>query len=182
MVVLRSKLFGWAVFAGLGLSATSVIAGGTPSGPPNAYDRPSIWGGLYGGLTLGNADVDHGDNGLVGGVQLGYNWRSNQFVYGVEGDISVANSDSIDWLGSLRGRLGYLIQPNLLLYGTAGLGFVSAADTNTGFVWGLGVEAKFTPTMSGKVEYLSFNNDSGHGHNDDVNVIRAGLNFKLPAW
>jgi outer membrane immunogenic protein len=175
MVVLRRNLFGLAVLGGLSLSATAALADGTRSAP-NYYDRPSIWGGLYGGLSLGKIDTDH-DDGIVGGVQLGYNWQANQFVYGVEGDISVSNSDSIDWLGSLRGRLGYLIQPNLLVYGTAGLGFVSASETDTGFVWGLGVEGKFTPTMSARVEYLSFNNDSVHG--DGANVIRAGLNFKF---
>jgi outer membrane immunogenic protein len=95
----------------------------------------------------------------------------------VEGDISLSGSDSIDWLASVRGRLGYLIQPNLLVYGTAGLGVVSGGDTDTGFVYGLGVEGKLTDTMSARVEYLAFDSDTKHG--DGVGVIRAGLNIKL---
>jgi outer membrane immunogenic protein len=178
MVVLRKKYFGWAVFAGLSLSATAALAGGTPSAAPGYLDRPGIWRGLYGGLSLGHVDGDHDDGGIAGGVQLGYNWQSNQFVYGVEGDISVTNSDRIDWLGSLRGRVGYLLQPNLLVYGTAGVGFVDTGNADSVFVWGLGIENKFTPTMSGRLEYLQYNNDSVHG--DDISVIRAGLNFKLP--
>ncbi len=175
MVVLRKKHLGWAAFVGLSLSATTALAGGTPSA---AAGYPSIWRGLYGGLSIGHLDADHDDGGIVGGVQLGYNWQSNLFVYGVEGDLSVTNSDAIDFLGSVRGRAGYLLQPNLLVYGTAGLGFVSAGNTDTNFVWGVGIEGKFSPTMSARLEYLQFNNDSVHG--DDVNVIRAGLNFKLP--
>ena len=171
-VVLRKKLFGLAVVAGLGLSVTAAAAGGSPG----SYSRPGIWSGLYGGLSLGRVDSGN-DDGIVGGVQLGYNWQNYNIVYGVEGDIGVSNSDRIDSLGSVRGRLGYLIQPNLLLYGTAGLGFVNANESDTGFVWGVGIENKFTDTMSGRVEFLQFSNDGVHG--DDVNVIRAGLNFKL---
>jgi outer membrane immunogenic protein len=179
MVVLRTKLFGLAVLAGLALSATGAQAGGTPRGETAYADRPSIWQGLYGGVHLGHAESDF-DDGLVGGVQLGYNWRNGLIVYGLEADISASNADFIDWLGSVRGRVGYLIQPGLLLYGTAGLGVVSFDNTETGFVFGVGVEGKLSETMSARLEYLNYNIDSGHGHgDDDIGVIRAGLNIKL---
>src|SRR6516162_1935705 len=103
--------------------------------------RPFLWQGLYGGVHLGwgwSGDA----SGVVGGGQLGYNWQSQQFIFGVEGDISAADigvsetvvvpgavlnaSASIDWLATLRGRAGVLVQPNLLLYGTAGLSVVNA--------------------------------------------------------
>jgi opacity protein-like surface antigen len=107
-------------------------------------------------------------------------------VYGVEGDISFSGEHSIDWLASARGRLGYLIQPRVLVYGTAGLGLVNGSGTpvnsggtDAGFVWGLGVEGKINPTMSARLEYLSFNTDSTRAHADTVDVIRAGLNIKL---
>ena len=176
MVVLRRGYFGLAVVAGLAFSATGTWAGGTPRGEPGYFDRPPIWTGLYGGLSLGHFDADR-DDGLVGGVQVGYNWQNKQIIYGLEGDISFANSDSIDWLGSVRGRLGYLLQPGLLVYGTAGVGVVSANENDTGFVWGLGVEGRVTDTMTARLEYLNFDTDSHHG--DGVNVIRAGVNFKL---
>ncbi len=176
MVVLRKEVFGLAVLAGLALSATGAQAGGTPRGEAAYVDRPSIWQGLYGGVHLGHADADF-DDGLVGGVQLGYNWRNGLIVYGLEADISLSNSDAIDWLGSARGRVGYLLQPGLLLYGTAGLGVVSFENTESGFVYGVGVEGKLSESMTARLEYLNYNNDGAHG--DDISVIRAGVNFKL---
>jgi opacity protein-like surface antigen len=177
MVVRRRELCGLAVAAGLGLWATGTAADKGRGAEVGYSDRPSIWRGVYGGLHIGHADADF-DDGMVGGAQLGYNWQANHIVYGLEGDISFANTDAFDWLGSVRGRVGYLLQPGLLIYGTAGLGFVSAVDTEAGFVYGLGVESRLTDMMSARVEYLSFDNDSVHG--DGVSVIRAGLNFKFP--
>jgi outer membrane immunogenic protein len=170
---------------------------------------PSIWQGLYGGVNVGwgwSGDAD----GFVGGGQLGYNWQSHQFVYGVEADISGADigvsetlvvpgavlnaSASIDWLATFRGRVGVLVQPNLLLYGTAGLAIVNAeahasvssvglgtisvseSDTETGLVYGVGLEGKLTDNMSLRLEYLGFGNLDKVG---DFGIVRAGVNFKF---
>jgi len=72
---------------------------------------------------------------------------------------------SIDWIATIRGRLGLLVQPNLLVYGTAGLAIVNAeahanvaafgigqisareSDTETGVVFGVGVENKVTENV-----------------------------------
>jgi opacity protein-like surface antigen len=168
MSKLRRGLVGMTVLAGVGLASTAAGADGM-GGPELAYyDLPPIWSGLYGGVHLGYADARY-DDGVVGGVQLGYNWQVNAIVYGVEGDISLTGAHSIDWLASARGRLGYLIQPSLMLYGTAGVG----GDGDAGFVYGLGVEGKLTHATTGRIEYLEYDSDRGIG------VIRAGLNFKL---
>jgi outer membrane immunogenic protein len=87
--------------------------------------------------------------GLVGG-QIGYNWQpSNVWVAGFEADIQYAHvtgSDSktlffnpaifanifpfvtdtqreLRWFGTVRGRLGFLVTPSLLIYGTGGLAY-----------------------------------------------------------
>jgi len=84
-------------------------------------------------------------SGFTGGIQAGYNWQSGNIVFGGEGDFGAFNlsksaspggtfpepflgtafnlneSMSTDWLITLRGRLGYTVTPQLLLYGTAGL-------------------------------------------------------------
>ncbi len=181
MGILRRGVIALALVVGVGAVATSAAADGIPtrSAGPGYVDRPPIWRGLYGGLHLGHAESDF-DDGIVGGVQLGYNWQTNQIVYGLEGDISLSGANSIDYLASFRGRLGYLIQPNLLVYATAGLGLVGGGDSDSdaGFVYGLGIEGMFSDTMSARLEYLAFNNDNGHG-DDSVGVIRAGLNIKL---
>src|SRR5215831_10028020 len=173
-----------------------------------AVQLSPIWQGLYGGVHLGwgwSGDAD----GVVGGGQIGYNWQSRQYVYGLEADVSAADigisetlvvpgavlnaSASIDWLATIRGSLGVLVQPNLLIYGTAGLAIVHAeahasvntlfggisahaSDTETGFVYGIGVEHKLNEKMSARLEYLGFSEPDRVG---DFGILRAGLNFKF---
>ena len=168
MRTLRRGMIGLTVLFGVGLAATAAEADGVPRAEAAYHELPPIWRGPYGGVHLGYAEAHH-DDGVVGGVQLGYNWQASAIVYGVEGDISLTGADSIDWLASARGRLGYLIQPSLLLYGTAGVG---GSDDDAGFVYGLGVESQLTYATTGRIEYLEYDSDG-------VGVIRAGLNFKL---
>jgi outer membrane immunogenic protein len=171
---------------------------------PGAYrpDYPGIWQGLYVGVNGGwgwSGDA----SGVVGGGQIGYNWQSKQFVYGIEGDVAAADigvsgsvmfinySGSIDFVTTVRGRAGVLVQPNLLIYATAGVGIVhwrthadmfgfgtllNTSGTDTGLVYGIGVESQWNERMSWRLEYLGFNEGDRIG---DFGVLRAGLNFKL---
>jgi opacity protein-like surface antigen len=81
--------------------------------------------------------------GALYGGQAGYNWQYGRGVAGVELDFSTAGingstasssvqgtltdfdsrSDEIKYLGTARARLGWLPTDNVLLYGTAGLGW-----------------------------------------------------------
>jgi outer membrane immunogenic protein len=153
-------------------------------------------------------------SGFIGGGQTGYNWQFyNNFVVGIEADIqgvagahqsdSIATSvgvagfpgtfadstlstrKSLDYLGTVRGRFGYLITPTLLAYGTGGLAYgginsstaiaqqivgVGAAtvnapyfaagrvsNTKVGWTAGGGLEWMFLPNWSAKIEYLYYN-------------------------
>src|SRR5262245_13707248 len=172
MTVLRRSLLALAMAASMVAGANLAAA----DGPAKRADWPNIpwgWQGLYGGVHIGSADVGW-DDGFVGGVQLGRNWQSGSIVYGVEGDISLSGVDHVDWMGTLRGRVGYLISPSILLYGTAGLGFVDfeSHGVETEFVYGIGIEGKLTQTATVRLEYINFTDS-------DIDVIRAGLNFKL---
>ena len=91
-------------------------------------------------------------DGFIGGVHAGYNVQSGTLVYGIEADFSWLGGDSgttvltpaqglflannstatheLDWLGTVRGRLGLLLQPQLLAYVTGGLAY---GNVNTGF-------------------------------------------------
>jgi opacity protein-like surface antigen len=89
--------------------------------------------------------------GGVFGAQAGYNWQWGPVVGGLEIDFSGTNIKEtttffdpffptsrffnrdfkIDELASARGRLGYLIFPNLLLFGTAGIGWGHSRETTT---------------------------------------------------
>jgi len=91
-------------------------------------------------------------SGFIGGGQVGYDYQFDKFVVGIEADIqglssrsasgTTANSmpinirpflaaanttlsatNRVDWLGTVRGQLGYTMSPALLVYGTGGLAY-----------------------------------------------------------
>jgi len=129
--------------------------------------------------------------GVIGGLQGGYNWQSGPVVLGVEADMQAAGlsgtsaglgaggsnplgvaHQTVDWFGTLRGRVGWTATPTLLLYATGGLavgggggrfsylnGGNNSADafdapTHLGFAAGGGLEWAFAPEWSAKLEYL----------------------------
>jgi len=172
MTLWRSSLLALTVSAALIGGASLAKADGPTMGGqwPNI---PWTWTGLYGGVHVGSADAGR-DDGLIGGVQIGKNWQNGLIVYGLEGDVSFSGADGIDWMGTVRGRIGYLLSPSILAYGTAGLGLIDFErdGTDAEFVYGIGVEGKLTTTTTVRLEYLNFNDT-------DVDVIRAGVNFKF---
>ena len=148
--------------------------------PPVRQGGPKLKGGVYGG-------------------HAGYNWQFGRAVTGLELDFSAADvrgstqvnyvlpgpsavttiwANKVESLGSIRARLGWLPMDNVLLYGTAGLGWerlgrtytsttASAAGVNTftsqsaldhfGWVAGAGVEAMLPGgNWIGRLEYLHY--------------------------
>lgn len=173
MMVWRSSLLALTVAMGMAAAASPAVADG-PSKQAQWPNTPwSSWQGLYGGVHVGSADA-RWDEGLVGGLQLGRNWQAGNIVYGLEGDISFSGLDAVDWMATVRGRLGYLLAPGILVYGTAGLGMVDfdRHGVETEFVYGLGVEGKLTQATTVRLEYLNF-------ADSDVDVVRLGVNWKL---
>jgi outer membrane immunogenic protein len=85
----------------------------------------------------------------TGGLFLGYRWQLGAMVYGIEGDANAKSgsasytfSDSNTYRsesftgtvkqgadGSVRGRFGFLVTPQTLVYGTAGIAFGSASGS-----------------------------------------------------
>jgi outer membrane immunogenic protein len=124
------------------------------SGAASAANGPPVAGSGTGDLS---------STGFTGGLQGGYNWQLGNTVLGGEGDFGALNlsksasssgafpvpflgnayslneSMSTDWLATLRGRIGYMALPHLLLYGTGGLALTrlefssSYADNAIGF-------------------------------------------------
>jgi len=93
-------------------------------------------------------------NGGVFGGQLGYNWQTANWVFGIETDaqwtgqkgsttvlcpvagcfptavapgtgVAAALTDKLEWFGTFRGRGGVLVTPSVLLYVTGGLAYGS---------------------------------------------------------
>jgi len=160
--------------------------------------------GVLGGLPFTSSAAglfNTNNSGFIGGGQIGYNYQFyNNFLVGIEADIQgiagsgstatawsggvlplitatgFSTSASLDYLGTVRGRLGYLITPTILLYGTgglayggvnsstsiiqpfAGVGVASSAfsDTRVGWTVGGGAEWMFLQNWSAKVEYLYY--------------------------
>jgi len=171
----------------------------TTPASPYRYDAPpqtmGDWTGLYGGLVLGggfgssNKIVASGaeagsfdTDGVMGGIELGYNYQYQNYVLGVEGDftfnsLSGSSTCPVDatatcetdnqWSASLRPRLGY-VYGNFLPYATVGLAmadvraqrYTSGAlaldhhNVQFGFIGGGGLEYMFAPHLSAKAEYL----------------------------
>lgn len=97
-------------------------------------------------------DID----GVIGGVQTGYNYQFGAWVLGLETDIqasgqkgsstltgpspltAVTTDHKLEWFGTTRPRFGVLATPNLLLYGTAGVAYGQVKDSATISVVGVG--------------------------------------------
>lgn len=140
-----------------------------------------------------------GAAGVIGGGTIGYNYQWNSLVLGLEVDVDGASgrktvqtlrgpevgfvpvafssNQTLDWLGTLRGRIGFALMDRLLIYGTGGFAFgqsvasfsavAPAADpplagfttnrASTGWTAGGGVEYAFLDNLSVKAEYLYYN-------------------------
>jgi outer membrane immunogenic protein len=108
-------------------------------------------------------------SGPLGGVQFGYNWQpARHWIAGIETDFdwsdlkngaSVSNppggvilvqssSQQLDWFGTLRGRLGYLLTDHLLVFGTAGLAYgETKASANIADTSALGFNVPVNTTL-----------------------------------
>jgi outer membrane immunogenic protein len=174
---------------------------------------------LGGGGTVGNYNISGGE----GGGTVGFNYQFDpHWVTGLEGDISGANikgtagsslsyacgdvcQSKVTWFDTFRGRLGYLVNNNVLLYGTGGVaygrletddgvavpGAIKSTVNRQGWTAGAGVEYGFAPHWSAKLEYLfadfktfTWTNAAGCGPLncttfDRFNVVRAGINYNF---
>ena len=165
--------------------------------------------------------LDPKPKGVIGGAQIGYNWQMGSLVTGLEADFqgsgikgsahqstlrpeddggvdgsSRSADEKLSWFGTVRGRLGVTVTPDLLLYGTGGLAYglvsnsaamrifdndgptpfpvdypASVGKVKAGWTAGAGAEWMFTSNWSAKIEYL---------HVDLGNVSAIG-NVTAPA-
>ena len=150
------------------------------------YAYPANAGGRGGNPAFGGINPEGG----FGSGQIGYNWQgalgSPHLVLGLEADIQGADisasgndaytppntwKSSVDWFGTVRGRLGYAFN-GTLIYATGGFAYgnvdnslyLPATHTRnaatyqfdgiaTGYTVGGGVEYKIAPAWSVKGEY-----------------------------
>lgn len=176
-------LFTWTGFY------VGVNAGYGFSGSNSGFDDPT-----YGTVTGSTGS----DGGFLGGGQVGFNYQLTPgfgLVLGVEADLQAADlrrtgatygigtmpyydvGPSLDWFGTVRGRIGYAMD-RFLVYGTGGLAYGGGStntsfasvypytlsdSTRTGYAVGGGVEYALTQNITAKIEGLYVNLDRGNG-------------------
>jgi outer membrane immunogenic protein len=99
-------------------------------------------------------------------------------------------SGSVDWLASLRGRLGMVLDPNLLVYATGGIAWTRTQTelgssgakridhVLTGGVVGGGAEWKYNPNIALRLEGLYYIFDESHRYVADTGALR----FDRETW
>lgn len=121
---------------------------------------------------------DFNQNSFYFSGYVGYNFQFGNWITGVEGDLGGGNSEDtlngfpglninfpptptdtssvkLKWDGSIRGRLGYLIMPTVLVYATGGWAFqninsAASCTTNTGWCNGVNVQStSINQTLNG---------------------------------
>lgn len=204
---------------------------------PFSWTRPfgGLFGGVafsnsdfdvdYDGIVDGSASFDSDDVGVFGGAQLGFDYEFNNFVVGAVADIALTTietsasgtvaglggveaSSEINYLGTIRGRLGYAAFDRLLLYGhggfayagvdrsidVTGVGSIGGDDeTKTGYVVGAGLEYAITNNLSIQAEYGYYDlgsdevfsgpvlgNDNLEIDEDlDFHAVKAAINYRF---
>ena len=166
-------------------------------------DADGAPGGPFSALLAQANNAASRPQGFIGGPQAGYNWQSGRLVAGLEADISgtdisrsndfsgpvgvtrfVHSDQRLEWLATVRGRIGFLPTDQFLLYATGGLAVggvstnssltttvpnnvpaciaanigicfgTSDKSTRVGWTVGAGGEYAFAPNWSVKAEYL----------------------------
>jgi opacity protein-like surface antigen len=206
-----------------------------PSYKDPALGVPSGWAGYYIGFHGGYGWEDStfteflhnatllrdaalkSKGGLVGG-HAGYNWQYGSIVTGAEIDFDSAGIEGkmtvdaanipfkTNELASARARLGYTVSPNLLAYGTAGIGWrhanfsgpsfpvpgtvASSGFDQFGWTAGAGLEYKLGDHWVARADYLHYGFDPALSGNsasarmtnsskDTIDVARGGVSYKF---
>jgi outer membrane immunogenic protein len=163
----------------------------------------SLGGKPQGGLFGGHAGYNWQYGSVVAGVELDFDGADikDSGVLGTSGISTFERTIKFDELATARARLGYVVLPSLLAYGTAGAGWghseltwsASGAGTtishsfdtnNFGWVAGAGLEYKVWEHVLVRAEYLHYDfgkvtYTDGITASSTIDVVRGGLSYKF---
>jgi outer membrane immunogenic protein len=185
----------------------------------NANNTASFATNEFSPLAATGVTFDQHPNGAIFGGQIGYNWQWTNWVFGLEGDFDGANiqnarsaiantfvadtlpvgaalSEKVEWLATIRGRIGYSWTWSSLFYVTGGgawervnfrgNSFISTSDlteapmvvgatdfsqTKSGWVAGVGYEYMITPQWTVRGEYLHY----GFSNNTVTSTLQSPI-------
>ncbi|MBZ0228055.1 MAG: outer membrane beta-barrel protein [Bauldia sp.] len=170
-----------AAVAAAGFSTPAARAADMPVYEVPVVEPSGFYAGIFAGGGWGDSVISNIDpevEGFMFGGLAGWELRRGGVVAGVEADIAFTGIDGvnapastsadINWLASVRGRLGFDAGSMVTIYGTGGLAFAhmdasvatltpsSDSSTLTGYTVGAGIEARLMENLSGRIEYLYY--------------------------
>jgi outer membrane immunogenic protein len=191
-----AQYYSWSGFyvgahAGYGWSADPGVTCVQEPGAQTPCMSPA---GFSGSTFLGAPDVNA--KGFLAGLQLGYNWQSSNWLFGIETDFSGTNihdssqfasqdpnyanaelASRYNWLGTTRGRAGFVMD-RTLVYATGGFAYArvsnSYSDSPHGTQTASGVKGGWT--VGGGLEYALSPNWTVKGEYLYVNLQNTDLN------
>lgn len=182
------------------LAATILAAGVATAASAQQADGFS---GLYMGGQIGydsyNVDfrggtdaVSLGGDGIEGGIFAGYNFQVQNFVAGIEGQISLSDADSVMTQGldsielkaresyGLSARAGALLSDSALLYVHGGwqktkFKFNGEGERFDAWKVGVGLEYLVTENVSTRAEYSYVDYENKYGVEPKNSVFQLGV-------
>ena len=169
-----------ALAAGAGASSAADLR---PPRLPPPMQAVYTWTGFYLGVNVGGgwsnansefstagfpsfAGVDNHMAGVIAGGQLGYNWQTGSWVFGVEADFQYSGmkggisapfpaglcaasfDQDMPWFGTVRGRVGYA-SAGWLIYATGGYAYTRLESSASASAGGLSVSVQRDESRSG---------------------------------
>jgi len=216
------------------LCSVPAVAADMPVKAASAVPAPDLWTGCYIGGNIGGGwarkDFDprpsvgwpggsSDPSGVAGGAQIGCDVRNGMWVFGAQGlfDGTAVHGNTpffggkgfstrVPWFASATGRVGYLLQPAVLVFARGGAAFVrdrftffdavgtgTTSQTRGGSLLGGGFEWMFAPNWSVTIEYGYAMFGSRNVHIDSrfvfddrisqhMQVVLVGLNYRFGTW
>jgi len=180
-----------AIPAFLVLLALPVAAHGADKSPPAPGLDPARidWNGFHAGPRMAYISADTNgvsDDGVAGGVTLGYDWQVGPTVAGLAGGVAITDIDlaphvELDSIIDLRARFG-LSFDRVLVFGTGGGAYASGNGLgDSGWTAGAGVNFRPRENLIWGMQYLKykFENLNHTKSSLEIDLIEGELTYKF---